>query len=151
MCPRYHLATGGDDNIVHVWDVRKHAKIYSIPSHTSLVSHLKFQGTYSACPCSTVWMLVPNIECQQTRVGITSSPRRTTARPRCGRTLAGRRSRRSPDTRGRSCASMSPPVSMSSLGPVSPLSSGLICLLQMNNTLRRLLTTERSNSGREKL
>ena len=40
----YHIATGGGDHIVNIWDIRKGDKIYSIPAHTNLVSHVKFQG-----------------------------------------------------------------------------------------------------------
>lgn len=41
----YHIATGGGDHIVNIWDIRKGDKIYTIPAHTNLVSHVKFQGT----------------------------------------------------------------------------------------------------------
>lgn len=40
----YHIATGGDEHTVNVWDLRKRNKIYTIPSHNNLVSHIKFQG-----------------------------------------------------------------------------------------------------------
>ena len=42
---RVHLATGGDDHLVKVWDLRKAKCVYTIPAHTNLVSHLKYQGT----------------------------------------------------------------------------------------------------------
>ena len=41
---RFHVCTGGDDHTVDVWDIRRKGRIYTIPAHTNLVSHLKFQG-----------------------------------------------------------------------------------------------------------
>jgi len=41
----YHVATGSDDNTVNIWDLRKRRCVYTIPAHTNLISHLKFQGT----------------------------------------------------------------------------------------------------------
>ena len=39
----YHLCTAGEDHTVDVWDIRRRGRIYTIPSHSNLVSHLKFQ------------------------------------------------------------------------------------------------------------
>ena len=52
---RVHLATGGDDHLVKVWDLRKAKCVYTIPAHTNLVSHLKFQGL-SFIP--SVWLII---------------------------------------------------------------------------------------------
>ena len=41
------MGTGGDDHAVDIWDIRKRGRIYTIPSHTNLVSHLKFQSKTS--------------------------------------------------------------------------------------------------------
>ena len=41
---RYHVGTGGDDHTVDIWDIRRRGRIYTVPSHTNLVSHLKFQS-----------------------------------------------------------------------------------------------------------
>ena len=41
---RYHFITGSDDHSVKVWDLRRRKCIYTIPSHTNLISHLKFEG-----------------------------------------------------------------------------------------------------------
>lgn len=40
----YHVGTGGDDHTVDIWDIRRRGRIYTIPAHTNLVSHLKFQS-----------------------------------------------------------------------------------------------------------
>jgi len=39
----YHAGTAGEDHTVDVWDIRRRGRIYTIPSHSNLVSHLKFQ------------------------------------------------------------------------------------------------------------
>jgi U4/U6 small nuclear ribonucleoprotein PRP4 len=38
----YQLATGGEDDSIKIWDIRKLACAYTIPAHRSLVSDLKF-------------------------------------------------------------------------------------------------------------
>ncbi len=40
----YHAATGGDDNTVRIWDLRKNSCVYILPAHTSLVSQVKYHG-----------------------------------------------------------------------------------------------------------
>ena len=40
----YHVATGGSDNALRLWDLRQQACVYTIPAHSNLVSHLKFQS-----------------------------------------------------------------------------------------------------------
>lgn len=63
----YHVATGGNDNAVRLWDLRKQACVYTIPAHTNLVSHVKFQCKYYTClghtkvlalPCSKSWRVL---------------------------------------------------------------------------------------------
>lgn len=39
----YQLATGSDDHTVKIWDLRKKRCSYTIPAHSSLISHVKFQ------------------------------------------------------------------------------------------------------------
>ena len=39
----YHLATGGDDNTVKIWDLRKRENLTTIPAHSKLVSDIKFE------------------------------------------------------------------------------------------------------------
>ena len=39
-----YVGTGGDDNVVRMWDLRQKKSVYTIPAHTSLVSYMKFQG-----------------------------------------------------------------------------------------------------------
>jgi len=38
----YQLATGSGDNTVKIWDLRKKRCSYTIPAHSSLISHVKF-------------------------------------------------------------------------------------------------------------
>ena len=38
----FHLATGGDDNTVKIWDLRKRQNVSTILAHTKLVSDIKF-------------------------------------------------------------------------------------------------------------
>lgn len=37
-----HLATAGDDRLVHIWDLRKQETVYSIPAHSRLISCVKW-------------------------------------------------------------------------------------------------------------
>lgn len=39
----YQMATGSEDNSVKIWDLRQRKCLYTIPSHTGLVSKVKFQ------------------------------------------------------------------------------------------------------------
>ncbi|XP_013418559.1 U4/U6 small nuclear ribonucleoprotein Prp4-like [Lingula anatina] len=39
----YHIATGSEDNTCKIWDIRQRCLVYTIPSHTNLVSKVKFQ------------------------------------------------------------------------------------------------------------
>ena len=61
-CPpclfRYHVGTGGDDHTVDIWDIRRKGRIYTIPAHTNLVSHLKFQGKGVGQGLAVVWWWV---------------------------------------------------------------------------------------------
>ena len=45
----YSLATGSEDHSVKLWDLRKQRCIYTVPSHTNLVSQVKFQSELSIC------------------------------------------------------------------------------------------------------
>lgn len=38
----HHLATGGDDNFIRIWDIRRRNVLEKIPAHIKLVSDLKF-------------------------------------------------------------------------------------------------------------
>ncbi len=38
----YYIATGSEDNTCKIWDLRKRCCTYTIPSHTNLVSSVKF-------------------------------------------------------------------------------------------------------------
>ena len=49
----HHVATGGNDNAIRMWDLRKQACVYVIPAHTNLVSHVKFEGV-CVCACACV-------------------------------------------------------------------------------------------------
>jgi U4/U6 small nuclear ribonucleoprotein PRP4 len=40
---RYHIATGSEDNLCKVWDLRQIKNAYSIAAHQNLVSTVKFQ------------------------------------------------------------------------------------------------------------
>ncbi|XP_043267061.1 U4/U6 small nuclear ribonucleoprotein Prp4 isoform X2 [Venturia canescens] len=39
----YHIATGSEDNTCKIWDLRKRSCVYTIPSHTNLLSDVKYQ------------------------------------------------------------------------------------------------------------
>ncbi len=41
---RYHFITGSDDHSIKIWELRRRRCIYTVPAHTNLVSHLKFEG-----------------------------------------------------------------------------------------------------------
>jgi len=41
----YHLATGAEDNLCKIWDLRQTKNAYSIAAHQNLVSTVKFQRT----------------------------------------------------------------------------------------------------------
>lgn len=43
-CFRYRVATGSEDQKIMIWDLRKRQSVYTIPSHTNLISHVKFHG-----------------------------------------------------------------------------------------------------------
>lgn len=36
------LASGSDDHTVRIWDLRKKKAAYTIPAHSSLISHVRF-------------------------------------------------------------------------------------------------------------
>lgn len=40
---RYHIATGSEDNLCKIWDLRQMKNAYSIAAHQNLVSTVKFQ------------------------------------------------------------------------------------------------------------
>ena len=40
---RYHIATGSEDNLCKIWDLRQIKNAYSIAAHQNLVSMVKFQ------------------------------------------------------------------------------------------------------------
>ena len=42
----YQLASGGEDNSVKVWDLRKRACVYTVPAHTKMISDIKFEDEY---------------------------------------------------------------------------------------------------------
>lgn len=44
LCIRYRVATGSEDQKIMIWDLRKRQCVYTIPAHTNLISHVKFQG-----------------------------------------------------------------------------------------------------------
>lgn len=39
----YHIATASQDNSCKIWDLRRRQHIYSIPSHTSINSDVKYE------------------------------------------------------------------------------------------------------------
>jgi WD40 repeat protein len=43
---RYHIATGSEDNLCKIWDLRQIKNAYSIAAHQNLVSTVKFQRTF---------------------------------------------------------------------------------------------------------
>ena len=47
---RYQLATGSDDHTVKIWDLRQKKCNYTIPAHSDLISHIKFQVTQTMIP-----------------------------------------------------------------------------------------------------
>ncbi|CAF3609257.1 unnamed protein product [Rotaria socialis] len=44
-CIIYHIATGSEDNLCKIWDLRPIKNVYNIAAHESLVSTVKFQRT----------------------------------------------------------------------------------------------------------
>lgn len=42
----YQLATGGDDNNLRLWDIRRRGPLERIPAHVKLISDVKFQPNY---------------------------------------------------------------------------------------------------------
>jgi WD40 repeat protein len=40
---RYHIATGSEDNLCKIWDLRQIKNAYSIAAHQNLVSTVRFQ------------------------------------------------------------------------------------------------------------
>ena len=42
-CLRYHIATGSEDNLCKIWDLRQIKNAYSIAAHQNLVSTVRFQ------------------------------------------------------------------------------------------------------------
>lgn len=40
-CHSYQLATGGSENVVKLWDVRKKQSTYTLPAHSGLISAVK--------------------------------------------------------------------------------------------------------------
>ena len=43
---RYHIATGSEDNLCKIWDLRQTKNAYSIAAHQNLVSTVKFQRRF---------------------------------------------------------------------------------------------------------
>ncbi|CAF4959098.1 unnamed protein product, partial [Rotaria socialis] len=41
----YHIATGSEDNLCKIWDLRPIKNVYNIAAHENLVSTVKFQRT----------------------------------------------------------------------------------------------------------
>ena len=39
----YQMATGGDDNTIRIWDMRKRGCIYTIPAHNQAIPDLKYE------------------------------------------------------------------------------------------------------------
>lgn len=39
----YHLASGGEDNLCRIWDLRMRKSLYTIPAHSNLISQVKFE------------------------------------------------------------------------------------------------------------
>lgn len=39
----YHLASGGEDNLCRIWDLRMRKSLYIIPAHSNLISQVKFE------------------------------------------------------------------------------------------------------------
>lgn len=56
LCIRYRVATGSEDQKIMIWDLRKRQCVYTIPAHTNLISHVKFQG--KPCYLQLVWKML---------------------------------------------------------------------------------------------
>ena len=41
----FGLASGSDDHTVRLWDLRKKKCAYTLPAHSSLISHVRFEAT----------------------------------------------------------------------------------------------------------
>jgi len=42
----YTLATGGEDNMIRIWDLRRKACMQPIPAHSKLISDVKFEPNH---------------------------------------------------------------------------------------------------------
>ena len=40
------LASGSDDHTVRLWDLRKKRAMYTVPAHSALISHVKFEPAH---------------------------------------------------------------------------------------------------------
>lgn len=56
LCIRYRVATGSEDQKIMIWDLRKRQCVYTIPAHTNLISHVKFQG--KPCYLQLAWKML---------------------------------------------------------------------------------------------
>ena len=100
----YHVGTGGDDHTVDIWDIRRRGRIYTVPAHTNLVSHLKFQSkSQNDVGETNFYEQKKKIFFFQKMMVISSSLPLTTALLKFGHTLAGPPSRPWQDMRERSC------------------------------------------------
>lgn len=47
----FQVATGGDDNAVRIWDIRRSGCVYVLPAHVGLVSQVKYHGELRSFGC----------------------------------------------------------------------------------------------------